>query len=544
MAGLATTFGSGAMTNSINEIPDAEMLFLIGTNTTEAHPVIGYKMRRAKRKGAKLVVVDPRRTELAEIADYWLRLKPGTDIPLLNGIMHVIIREGLHDQDFIKERTENFEALEETVKNYTPESVSVLTGVPVNDIYAVARLYATTDKAMLFYTLGITEHVCGTDNVMSVANLAMLTGHLGRPGTGVNPIRGQNNVQGACDMGALPNVFSGYQKVIDPAAREKFEKAWRVSLPESPGLMIADMIEKAHAGELKAMYILGENPVLTDPNSNHVRLGLENLEFLVVQELFLTETAEYADVILPAASFAETDGTFTSTERRVQRVRKAIEPLPGMANWQVIIELSKRMGYPMDYTSPEEVWTEMASLTPSLAGVSYHRLEAKGVQWPCPNSEHPGTPVLHTGSFTRGKGYFQGIDHIPPGELPDQEYPLLLSTGRILYHYNVTTPYSAGIQSMWPEEASELNPDDAARLGVETGDKVKVASRRGECVTNILVTDRVPPGMLWMSFHYKNSPANALTSAALDPVTKTGEYKVCAVKVEKIQEVGTCGGYM
>lgn len=534
MAGLATTFGSGAMTNSINEIPDAQLLFLIGTNTTEAHPIIGYKMKEAKRKGAKLIVVDPRRTELANMADYWLSLKPGTDIPLLNGIMHIILQEGLHDQKFISERTENFEALKETVRNYAPDTVANLTGVPVEDLYAVARLYATTDKAMLFYTLGITEHICGTSNVMSVANLAMLTGHLGRPGTGVNPIRGQNNVQGACDMGALPNVFSGYQKVVDPTARAKFEEAWGVSLPENPGLMIADMFEKAHTGVLKAMYILGENPVLTDPNSNHIRSGLEKLDFLVVHELFLTETAEYADVVLPAASFAETEGTFTSTERRVQRVRKAIKPLPGKENWQTIIELSKRMGYPMNYTSPEEVWTEMASLTPSLAGINYDRLEAKGIQWPCPTNEHPGTAFLHAGSFTRGKGFFQGIDHIPPGEMPDQEYPYLLSTGRILYHYNVTTPYSPGIQSMWSKEASEINPEDAVKLDIKTGEKVKVTSRRGECVTNILVTDRVPSGMLWMSFHYSDSPANALTSAALDPVTKTGEYKVCAVKIEKV----------
>ncbi len=534
MAGLATSFGSGAMTNSINEILGAELLLLIGTNTTEAHPVIGYKMKQAVRGGAKLIVIDPRRTELAGEADYWLRLKPGTDIPLLNGLMHIIIKEDLYDKDFVAERTENFEALKETVGRYTPEYVSQLTGVPVEDLITVARLYAKTDKAMIFYTLGITEHVCGTSNVMSIANLAMLTGHVGRPHTGVNPLRGQNNVQGACDMGALPNVFTGYQRVTDPAARQKFEDAWGVSLPAENGLMIPEMFDAATAGKIKAMYILGENPVLTDPNANHIKSGLEKLEFLVVHELFLTETAAYADVILPAASFAETDGTFTNTERRVQRVRKAIDPLPGRTNWQTIMALSSRMGYPMNYRSAEEIFNEMASLTPSYAGITYGRIDKEGIQWPCPTLDHPGTPFLHAGSFTRGKGLFQGIEHIPPAEMPDKDYPFILSTGRILFHYNVTTPYSAGIKSMWSEEYAEVNPDDAARLGVATGDRVKVSSRRGELTTRVQVTDRVPPGIIWMSFHYAESPTNVLTSNAYDPVTKTGEYKVCAVRIEKL----------
>lgn len=533
MAGLATSFGSGAMTNSINEILGADLLFLVGTNTTEAHPIIGYKMKQAKRAGAKLIVVDPRRTELAEEADYWLRLNPGTDIPLLNGIMHIIIKEHLYDKKFVEERTENFEALEETVERYTPEYASELSGVPLEDIYAVARLYAESDKAGLFYTLGITEHICGTNNVMSIANLAMLTGHLGRESTGVNPLRGQNNVQGACDMGALPNVFPGYQKVTDPAVREKFEKAWGVSMPGELGLMIPEMFDKANSGELKAMYILGENPVLTDPNANHIKSGLDNLEFLVVHELFLTETAEYADVVLPAASFAETDGTFTNTERRVQRVRKAIDALPGRTNWETIMAMSTKAGYAMNYNSAEEIFNEMASLTPSYTGISYERIDIKGLQWPCPTTDHPGTKFLHGASFTRGKGLFQGIDHVPPAEIPCEEYPLLLSTGRILFHYNVTTPYSAGIQSMWNEEHAEVNPDDASRLGIVTGDQVKVTSRRGEVTTKVEVTDRVPPGVVWMSFHYTESPTNVLTSDAVDPITKTGEYKVCAVRMER-----------
>jgi formate dehydrogenase alpha subunit len=523
------------MTNPINEITEhAQMMLLIGTNATEAHPVIGYKMRQAARRGAKLVVCDPRHIDLVDEADYWLRLKPGTDIPLLNGLMHIIIKEGLEDKAFIEERTENYEELKEVVASYTPEYVAELTGVPVEDLYAVARLYATTDRAMIFYTLGITEHICGTRNVMSIANLAMLTGHLGRPGTGVCPMRGQNNVQGACDMGALPNVYPGYQPVNVDANREKFEKAWGVSLPAKIGLKIPEMFEAAHKGTVKAMYILGENPVLTDPNANHIKEALDNLEFLVVQELFLTETAQFADVILPAASFAECDGTFTNTERRVQRVRKAIEPIPGQANWQTICQMVTRIGYPMAYDHPHDIWKEMASLTPSMAGINYDRLEKESLQWPCPTLDHPGTPYLHAGKFTRGLGLFQPSEHIPPGEVPDQEYPYLLSTGRILFHYNVTTPYSGGISSVWDKEMAEVNPVDAEKLGIQTGSLVKVTSRRGQVTTAVRVTDRVLPGVIWMSFHYASTPTNELTSAVLDPVTGTGEYKVCAVKIEPI----------
>jgi formate dehydrogenase alpha subunit len=535
VAGLATTFGSGAMTNPINEITDdAELLFLIGTNTTEAHPVIGYKMRQAARNGCKLVVCDPRHIDLVDEADYWIRHNPGTDIPLLNGLMHIIIKEGLENKAFIEERTENYEALKATVAKYTPEYVSSLTGVDEELLYEVAKLIATTDKAMLFYTLGITEHVCGTHNVMSCANLQMLTGHLGRPGTGVNPIRGQNNVQGACDMGALPNVYPAYQNVTLPEVQAKFEKAWNVKLPNKVGLKIPEMFEKANEGEVKAMYILGENPVLTDPNSNHIRSGLANLEFLVVQELFLTETAEYADVVLPAASFAECDGTFTNTERRIQRCRKAIEPIPGQANWQTICMMFNKMGYPVNYSHPEEIFNEMASLSPSMAGVTYEKMAAKGIQWPCPTIDHPGTPYLHAGKFTRGLGAFQAIEHQAPGETPDSEYPYLLSTGRILQHYNVTTPYSSGIASIWDREWAEVNPHDAAVLNIRTGDKVKVASRRGELTTSVKVTDRVLPGVIWMSFHYTESPTNAVTSDVLDPITGTGEYKACAVSIVKL----------
>ena len=538
VAGLANSFGSGAMTNVLSEVTnDAELLFLIGINPTEAYPVAGYIMRQAVRNGCKLVVCDPRRTELAAESDIWLQQKHGTDIPLLNGLMHIIIKEGLEDKKFIEERTENFEEMKKVAAEYTPERVSEITGISVEDLYRVARLYATTDKAMIFYSLGITEHICGTRNVMSIANLALLTGHLGRPGVGVCPIRGQNNVQGACDMGALPNVYSGYQAVTNDEIRQKFEQAWGASLPGNVGLKIPEMFDAAVEGKIKAMYILGENPVLTDGNANHVKKALESLDFLVVQELFMTETAEFADVVLPGASFAESDGTFTNTERRPQRVRQAIEPLPGQTDCETICQMVTRMGYPMEYSSASEIWDEMASLSPSMAGISYERLEKESVHWPCPTPEHPGTPVLHIGQFTRGLGGFQPNQHIPPGEMPDDDYPVLLCTGRVMQHYNVTTQYSPGIKSVWPIEMTEIHPQEAQKLGLVTGSKFRVTSRRGSVVTNAWVTDRVQPGVIWMSHHHSDTPTNDLTSHHVCDIAGTYEYKVCAVKIEKVQEV-------
>ncbi|MCM1565248.1 MAG: formate dehydrogenase subunit alpha [Dehalobacter sp.] len=534
VAGLNISFGSGAMTNPIHEIQDeAQLLLLIGTNPTESYPVIGYKMRQAVRHGCKMVVCDPRRTELAEEADIWLQQKHGTDILLLNGLMHIIIKEGLEDRQFIVERTENYENLKQVVERYTPEYVSELTGVSIDDLYRVARLYATTNKAMIFYSLGITEHICGTFNVMTIANLAMLTGHVGRPGTGVCPIRGQNNVQGACDMGALPNGYSGYQEVTSDVVREKHEKAWGASLSNKMGLKIPEMFAAAQEGSIKAMYILGENPVLTDPDANHIKEALAKLDFLVVQELFMTETAAFADVVLPGASYAETDGTFTNTERRVQRVRKAIEPLAGQADWETICHMVSHMGYPMNYDDPSQIWDEMSSLSPLFAGINYDRLERESLQWPCPNTENPGTPYLHVGQFTRGKGLFQPSEHIPPGEMPDTEYPILLCTGRVLQHYNVTTQNTIGIKSVWDKEMTEVHPQEAKALGLTTGDKMKVTSRRGEVITNVKVTDRVQPGVIWMSFHYSETPTNELTSPFVCSIAGTGEYKVCAVKLEK-----------
>lgn len=535
MAGLATSFGSGAMTNSINEIPNTKLMFVIGSNTTEAHPVIGTKMKQALANGAKLIVVDPRETQLAEVSDLWLRLRPGTDIALLNGIMNIILANGWEDRTFIEERTEGYEKFRETIEKYPPEVASQITGVPVDQLIEAARMYATTTPAQIFYTLGITEHTYGTDNVMSCANLALLTGNLGKESSGVNPLRGQNNVQGACDMGSLPNVYPGYQSVTNPLVQSKFEAAWGVSLSPKLGFMIPDMFEAAHSKNLRALYVFGEDPVLTDADANHVRKGLEALDFLVVQDIFMSETAKLADVVFPGASFAEKDGTFTNTERRVQRVNQAIKPIANAkADWDIISQLATRMGYPFLYESPAEIMLEVASLAPQYAGVNHDRLANHGLQWPVPDCNHPGTKFLHEGTCTRGKGRFMPIENQLPNESPDAEYPFLLSTGRKLSHYNVMTRNSAALETYSPEELAEINPQDAKRLGFEEGERIHVKSRRGELDTKIVITERVPLGMVFMTLHYLESPTNVLTNGAFDKVTKTYEYKVCGVQISKI----------
>ena len=535
MAGLAISFGSGAMTNSINEIPNTKVMFVIGSNTTEAHPVIGTKMKQALANGAKLIVVDPRETQLAECSDLWLRLRPGTDIALINGIMNIILANGWEDREFIEKRTEGYEKFRETIKNYPPEVASQITGVPVDQLVEAAKIYATLKPAQIFYTLGITEHTCGTDNVMSCANLALLTGNLGKESSGVNPLRGQNNVQGACDMGALPNVYPGYQSVVSPVAQAKFEAAWGVSLNPKLGFMIPDMFEAAHSKNLRALYVMGEDPVLTDADANHVRKGLESLDFLVVQDIFMSETAKLADVVLPGASFAEKDGTFTNTERRVQKVNQAIKPIGNAkADWDIICQLATRMGYPFSYQSPAEIMLEVASLTPQYGGVNFGRLGSQGLQWPVPDCDHPGTKFLHEGTCTRGLGRFMPIENQLPNELPDKEYPFLLSTGRKLSHYNVMTRNSAALEAYSPEELAEVNPMDAKRLGFKEGERIHVKSRRGELKTKIAITERVPVGMIFMTLHYLESPTNVLTNGAFDKVTKTYEYKVCGVQISKI----------
>ena len=536
VAGLARAFGSGAMTNSIADLQASDAILVIGSNTTECHPAIGAAIKRAVKSGrTRLIVADPRAIELTEYADLHLRHKPGTDVALINALAQVILEEGLHDRSFIADRTEGFEEWRAAVAPYTPEFAEKVTGVPAAAIAQAACLYARAPAAAIVYSMGITQHTTGTDNVLALANLALLTGNIGKPGAGVNPLRGQNNVQGACDMGALPDVYPGYQPVADQTARAKFAAAWGVSLPESPGLTVVEMMNAAADGALKALYIMGENPMLSDPDVTHVEQGLRRLEFLVVQDIFLTETAELADVVLPAAAFAEKDGCFTNTERRVQRVRKALEP-PGQAreDWRVICEVATRLGYPMSYPHVAAVQDEIAALTPSYGGITYDRLEREPLQWPCPDRDHPGTPILHVGRFTRGLGKFHPVEFIPARELPDAEYPLLLSTGRILQHYHTGTMsrHSEVLDTLVSVGAIEINPADAAPLGIADGDAVRVSSRRGQIEIAARVTDRVSPGTVFLAFHYREAPANRLTIAALDPVAKIPEFKVCAVKVE------------
>jgi len=549
VAGLATTLGSGAMTNSIKDIPEADVLLVTGSNTTEAHPVLALQMKRAVRhNGAKLILIDPRRIELADFAALHLRHLPGTDVALFNGMAHVIIAEGLADRDFVAARTEGYEQFAESVHRWTPERTSRVTGVPAEDIIEAARLYAGARNASIFWAMGITQHTSGTDNVKALSNLALLTGNIGRPGTGLNPLRGQNNVQGACDMGGLVNVYPGYQPVADEANRAKFARAWDVPLERLspvPGLTVTEIMHKALAGEIKAVYIMGENPMLSDPNLSHVREALENLDFLVVQDIFLNETAEFADIVLPAVSFAEKGGTFTSTERRVQMVHPALAA-PGDArpDWQIITDLANRMGASWQYDTPEAIFTELRTVTPQYAGMTYPRLARAGLQWPCPNEDHPGTPVLHTERFTRGKGLFCAVDYRPPAEEPDNEYPFILSTGRSLFHWHGGTMSrrSPGLDTIAPVAEVEINPVDAANLGIADDGRVRVTSRRGSVVALAHLTKRSPIGTVFMTFHYAEAATNLLTVDAVDPIAKIPEYKVCAVKVEReVTEINKAG---
>lgn len=537
MAGLATTFGSGAMTNSINDIGDAACILAIGTNTTEAHPIIGFNIKKAVRRGTKLIVANPREIPLVRFADIWLRHNPGTDVALLMGMMRVIVDERLLDSAFIEERCEEFDAFRESLKNFDRDFVEKITGVPADQIAEAARMYATNSPASVLYTMGITQHSHGTDNVMAIADLAMLTGNIGKPGNGVNPLRGQNNVQGACDMGALPNVYPGYQAVSAPAIKEKFEAAWGCSLSAQPGLTIIDILEAAYTEQLKAVYVIGENPALSEPEAKHAEEALRKLEFLVVQDIFLTETARLADVVLPGTSFAEKDGTFTNTERRIQRVRKAIEPIGNSKpDWWITCQLAQRMkSRGFDFTHPTEIMDEIAGLTPSYGGISYERLETAGLQWPCPTREHPGTPILHSKQFTRGKGRFVPLEYKPPAELPDDEYPLILTTGRSLFHFHTGTMSRkvTGLNIFRSEEQVEINPEDAVRLGIADGETIKVISRRGEVIAKAKITEISSPGTIFMTFHFAESPTNVLTNPALDPVSKIPEFKVCAVRIEK-----------
>ena len=540
MAGLATTFGSGAMTNSINDIGDAQCILAIGTNTTEAHPIIGMNVRRAVRRGSKLIVANPLEIGLVRNANIWLRHRPGTDVALLMGMMKIIVDEGLMDASFIAERCENYDSFKDSLKHYPLAVVEDITGVPGEKISEAARMYASNKPSTILYTMGITQHTHGTDNVMAVANLAMLTGNIGKPGSGVNPLRGQNNVQGACDMGALPNVYTGYQSVADQTMKEKFEAAWGVSLNPKPGKTLSEIMPAAHEGEIKAIYLMGENPSLSDPDSKHVREALKKLEFFVVQDIFLSETAQLADVVLPACSFAEKDGTFTNTERRVQRVRKAIEPVGNSKpDWWIICQIALRIGAKgFDFESPSQIMEEIARLTPSYGGINYNRLESGSLQWPCTTQENPGTAILHTTQFSRGKGHFMPLSYKAPAEVPDAEYPLVLTTNRSLfqYHTGTMTRKVKGLNIFRGEEMVGINPSDAQPLNVIDGEMVRVISRRGEVTARALITDSSPPGVISMTFHFAESPTNELTNPAYDPVSKTPELKVSTVRVEKIRK--------
>ena len=537
VTGLARAFGSGAMTNSMPDFDVTDCMFVIGSNPTECHPIIGSAIKRAATlRGAALIVADPRAIELTEVAALHMQQRGGTDVALINTMMHVILDEGLADEAYIAERTEGFEALREAVAPYTPELGEKITGVPADDIARAARTFATAPTAMIVYAMGITQHTTGTDNVLSLANLAMLTGNVGIPGGGVNPLRGQNNVQGACDLGALPNVYSGYQKVDDEAVHEKFEAAWGATLSTQPGLTVVEMMNAAAEGTVKALVLMGENPMISDPDVTHVEQALKNLDFLVVQDIFLSETAELADVVLPVSSFAEKDGTFTNTERRVQRLHAAVDaPGQSRVDWDIICDLAARMGFDgMQYADVAAIQDEIASLTPIYGGITNDRLDKGSLQWPCPDAEHPGTPYLHKGRFTRGLGKFHAVEFIPPRELPDDEYPLLLSTGRVLEHFHTgtMTRRSQVLDVLVPAGVLEIHPADAERLGVSDGGFVRAASRRGKIDIAARVTERVAPGTVFVAFHYREAPANRLTIAALDPLAKIPEFKVCAVRVE------------
>ncbi len=532
------TLGSGAMTNDFVSIQSADVMLVIGSNTTESHPVIGSFIKERKERGGKLIVCDPRQIEMSKHADIAIQQRSGTDIALLNGMMHVIIQEGLYNAQFVAERVENFDALKELVAQYTPEKVSEITGVPASLIIEAARLYAKGPNSAIFYTMGITQHICGTSNVRSIANLALICGMFGRPGTGVNPLRGQNNVQGACDMGCVPTWVPGYQRHHVPEVQAKVREIWGHELPMSPGKTVVRMTDAAEAGQIKALYIIGENPMVSDPNTNHVRRALHNLDFLVVQDIFLTETAQLADVVFPAACWVEKDGTFTNTCRAVQRVRKVVQA-PGEAkpDWQILTLLAQHCGTNWTYQSAEEIFQEICRFVPSYHGITYAKLDNAPIHWPCPTEDHPGTPILHTTKFPRASGKAKVVpcEWQKPHEWPDQEFPYLGITGRILYHYHSgSMTRRSAPKDFIPELFIEISPEDATQLQVTPTSMIKVTSRRGSIEGKVKITERVPKQAIFIPFHFSEAPANALTASQIDPVSETPAYKINAVKIEKI----------
>ncbi len=542
VAGLAQTLGSGAMTNPITDIAEnADVIMLVGSNPEEAHPVIGMQIRRAAERGTKLVVVDPRDIGLSKLADVHLKLKPGTNVAFANGMARELIHEGLIDRAFIDERSEGFDEFAAMVERYTPEYVAEICGIDARDLIAAAHTYGEADAAAIVYCLGVTEHTGGTEGVMSLSNLAMITGNYGKPGCGVNPLRGQNNVQGACDMGATPADFPGYQKLANAEVMERYEQHWGVEIPKWKGTYATDCFPKMITGDIKGLFIFGEDPVRTDPDTTHVIHALESLDFLVVDDLFLTETAKYADVVLPGRSYAEKEGTFSNTERRVQRIRTAVT-IPGQTrlDTDIFIDLMNRMGYAQPHLTSAQIMDEIAELTPSFRGISHARLDSaevagQGLQWPCTSADHPGTPIMHVGKFTRGIGAYSLAEYIPSAEQPDDEFPLILTTGRVLAQYNACamTDKTPGLNEISGESFIEINDEDAERLGICDGDRVNVTSRRATIQSTAHVSGKTNPGQTWMPFHFQDGNANWLTNAALDRICATPEYKVCAVRVEK-----------
>lgn len=530
--------GSTAMSNSIGELRhEADCMLVTGSNTTENHPIIALEMKAAVARGASLILVEPREIELAEFATVWLRHRPGTDVAVFNGMCHVILAEGLEHQAFIDQRTEGIADLRAALKSFTPERVEEISGVPAADLVRAARLYAAAGAAGIYWGMGISQHRNGTDAALTLCNLALICGHMGRPGTGLNPLRGHNNVQGAGDMGCLPNLMPGYA----PAGREdvlaRFDALWGTRLSRTKGLASTEVTEAAGRGQVRGLYVMGENPLLTDPNLNHARECFEQLDFLVVQDIFMSETAGVADVVLPSWSWAEKDGTFTNTERRVQRVRRATQaPGEARADWQVLILLAQRLGHAWDYAGPEAIFTEIRQAVPAYTGISYARIDRHGLQWPCPTKDHPGTRFLFADSFPRGRAKLHPVGFLYPAELPDEQFPLVLTTGRVLYHWHggVISRRAPGLNAIYPEALVELHPEDAGALGIAGGDWVRVSSRRGEVQAAALVTERSRPGTVFMTFHFAEAAANLLTIDALDPLAKIPEFKVCAVRVQRL----------
>lgn len=570
VAALQMAINSSAMSNSIAEMKDLECFIITGANPAENHPVIATFLKQAvTQNGANLIVVDPRRTEMVEFAHLWLRQNPETDTALFNAIAHVVVQENLYDKEFVAKRTEGFDDYLRSLQDKTPEWAESITGVPAKDIRKAACMYATANAASIYWGMGISQSVHGTDNALTLINLALLCGHIGRPGTGLNPLRGQNNVQGCSDSGGMPTVYTAYQEIVDTTVREKFEQAWHTLLPAEPGLTTTEMVDGALSGAVKAWYVMGENPLMSEPDLNHARKAVEQLEFFVAQDIFFNETNVYADVLLPAAAFAEKDGTFTNSDRRVQRVRKAVAP-PGVAraDWQIISEIARRtinkitrevdehpgaacrkldltidrnankMLANWDYDDPGAIWDEMREVTEPFNGITYQRLEEEGgVHWPCPSLDHPGTPYLFKDEFPSGKGKFFAVEYTNESEIVDEDYPLVLSTGRLLYHWHGTMSRFSSLDKIWPECTVEMNPNDAAKYAFEMGEWVDVFSRRGVITARLLVTKRSPEGSIFIPFHFAEAAANTLTNNLTDKIAKIPDYKICAVKVARAEQI-------